>query len=66
MTTLDELKTDDLNRIVTIRGKDLLVIESLHRSLSHLSYHVGQIIFIAKMITGRYWKSLSIPKVSKL
>lgn len=62
LTTLDELTDDDFNKIVTIRGNQLLVLEALERSLAHLSYHVGQIVFIARMITGKSWKSLSIPR----
>ena len=62
-TSLDELTDKDLNRIVTIKGKDLLVIDALNRSLAHVSYHVGQIVLIARIITGKYWKNLSIPKV---
>jgi Protein of unknown function (DUF1572) len=65
LTSLDELTDKDLNRIITIRGKDLLVVDALHRSLAHLCYHVGQIILISRIITGKYWKNLSIPKVEK-
>jgi len=60
-TTLNELTDDDLNKLVTIRGKELTVADALHRSLAHISYHVGQIVFIARMIIGKEWKSLSIP-----
>ena len=47
--------------IVTIRGVDLRVDEALHRSLAHASYHVGQIVYLAKAIRGPAWKWLSIP-----
>lgn len=60
--TLDSLTDDDLNKTVTIRQKSLTVIEALTRSLAHTSYHVGQIITISKMILGKNWKTLSIPK----
>ena len=60
--TLDSLTDDDLNKIVTIRQKPLKVIEALTRSLAHTSYHVGQIITIGKIILGKNWKTLSIPK----
>ena len=61
-TTLDELSDDDLDDTVTIREKELTVADALHRSLVHISYHVGQIVFIARMIVGKEWKSLSIPR----
>jgi uncharacterized damage-inducible protein DinB len=58
---LDELSDADLNRTVTIREKPLRVDEALHRSLAHLSYHVGQIVYLAKSLRGKDWKYLSIP-----
>ena len=62
METLAALSDADINKVVTIRGKDLLVIEALHRSLAHTCYHVGQIVFIARTIVGKDWKTLSIPR----
>ena len=38
------------------------VTEAINRQLSHYAYHVGQIIFIGKMVANKNWKSLSIPK----
>lgn len=62
ITTLDELTDDDLNKKVTIRKKELSVADALHRSLAHFSYHVGQIVFIARVIVGKEWVSLSIAR----
>ena len=47
---------------VTIRGQKVPVVEALHRSLAHTSYHVGQIVYLAKEKAGTGWTSLSIPK----
>lgn len=52
----------DLARTVTIRTQPLRVHEALHRSLAHASYHVGQIVHIAKQHRGAAWQSLSIPR----
>jgi hypothetical protein len=52
---------NDLTRIVTIRGEKFLVHEALHRLLAHTSYHVGQIVYIAKCFRGSEWNCLSIP-----
>jgi len=60
--TLDSLTDKDLNNTITIRQKPLKVIKALTRSLAHTSYHVGQIITISKIILGKNWKTLSIPK----
>ena len=62
LETLAALSDSDLNKVVTIRNKELTVIEALHRSLAHTSYHVGQIVFIARTIVGNNWKSLSVPR----
>ena len=62
MSALSELSDDQLHRDVTIRGQALSVIEALHRSLAHTSYHVGQIVYLAKEKVGTGWTSLSIPR----
>jgi len=59
---LDKLTDNDLSRKIKIRGNELTVSDALTRSLSHLSYHVGQIILMARLHVGAGWKSLSIPK----
>ena len=61
-TALDGLSDDLLSREVTIRGQAIPVLDALHRSLAHTSYHVGQIVFLAKEYAGTEWTSLSIPK----
>lgn len=58
---LAELSDGDLKRDVTVRGVRLSVAEALHRSLAHMSYHVGQIVFHAKVLRGPSWEYLSIP-----
>lgn len=58
---LEGLSDDDLSRVVTIRGRECTVVEALHRSLAHTSYHVGQIVYVAKAHRGSEWRSLSIP-----
>ena len=58
---LHGLTDSDLARSVTIRGYPLSAAEALHRSLAHISYHVGQIVFIAKAMRGKDWENLSIP-----
>jgi uncharacterized damage-inducible protein DinB len=62
LNALNELTDNMLDRDVTIRGQSLKVHEALHRSLAHTSYHVGQVVHIAKTFRGSEWKSLSIPR----
>ena len=61
-SVLDGLTDDDLHKVVTIRQQPLAIHQALHRSLAHTSYHVGQIVFLAKSFRGASWRSLSIPK----
>ncbi|MFN4007666.1 MAG: DUF1572 family protein [Chitinophagaceae bacterium] len=61
---LDALKTlteADLQKTITIRNEPLLVYDAILRQLAHYPYHVGQIVYIAKLVTTDF-KSLSIPK----
>lgn len=58
---LNPLTDDDLSRIVRIRGIELSVLEALHRSLAHASYHVGQIVYAGKTLKGGEWRYLTIP-----
>lgn len=60
--SIEALTPDDLGRTVQIRGEAFLVIEALTRSVTHVSYHVGQIVFLARHFAGPRWTSLSIPK----
>jgi len=60
--TLSDLDDGALPRRVTIRREELSVLEALHRSLAHASYHVGQVVLLAKAFRGGNWRSLSIPK----
>ncbi|MDP6580147.1 MAG: DinB family protein [Vicinamibacterales bacterium] len=61
LDVLSDLTDDHLTRTVTIREQPLRVHEALHRSLAHVSYHVGQIVYVAKSHRGDAWRSLSIP-----
>jgi hypothetical protein len=59
---LANLTDADLERIVTIRGRELTVHAALSRSLSHVAMHVGQIILLSRMLAAAEWQTLSIPR----
>ena len=61
LNALDQLADEDLSGTITIRGVPLRVDEGLFRSLAHTSYHVGQIVHIAKGLRASTWKYLTIP-----
>lgn len=60
--TLKSLKEEDLKKEIFIRNQGHTVIEAINRQLAHYPYHVGQIVFIGKMLKEENWKSLSIPR----
>ena len=61
LDALGALSDAQLNARVTIRQQPLSVHEALHRSVTHVAYHVGQIVYLAKSFRGDDWDSLSIP-----
>lgn len=61
LDTFISLSDHDLNRIVYIRNQGHTVMEAINRQLAHYPYHVGQIVYIGKMLVSN-WQSLSIPK----
>jgi hypothetical protein len=61
LTTLRLLKEEDLITIIYIRSQGDTVTEAINRQLANYPYHVGQLICIAKMVTGQ-WTSLSIAR----
>lgn len=56
------LNEEDLSRIIYIRNQGHTVLEAINRQLAHYPYHVGQIVFLGKMICNEKWVSLSIPR----
>jgi hypothetical protein len=62
LNALTSLTENDLLKTVYIREEPLLVIDAINRQLAHYPYHVGQILYIAKIIKDAAWQSLSIEK----
>jgi hypothetical protein len=60
--TLESLEPADLTKTIYIRTEPLLVYDAILRQLSHYPHHVGQILYIGKILKGKDWKTLSIPK----
>jgi Protein of unknown function (DUF1572) len=61
-TTLNALQPEDVMRTVTIRGEPHTVLQALNRQIAHYASHSGQIIFLAKHLRSKEWKTLSIPR----
>jgi len=62
LEALNGLQAEQLSEIIYIRNEGHTVIEAINRQLAHYPYHVGQIVFYAKMLKKSEWTSLSIPK----
>lgn len=59
---LESLTENDLLKTVYIRQEPLSVVDAINRQLAHYPHHVGQIIYIGKIIKNADWKNLSIAK----
>ncbi len=59
---LEELTENDFAKIITIRKQEQTVMHAINRQLAHYPYHIGQIVFIGKMLCNQKWTTLSIPK----
>ena len=62
---LEPLTEADLARTITIRSEPHSVMQAINRQIAHYSYHVGQIVFLAKHFatasTGN-WTALTVPR----
>ena len=59
---LESITENNFNQPIYIRNIEHTITEAINRQLAHYSYHVGQIVFLGKMIAAEQWQSLSIPK----
>jgi hypothetical protein len=59
---INDLQPEQLETIIYIRNEGHTVVEAINRQLAHYPYHIGQIVFYAKMLKKDEWHSLSIPK----
>lgn len=59
---LNQVNDANINSIILIRGEKISVVDALLRQLAHYPYHIGQIIYLAKMLKNDDWKTLSIAR----
>ncbi len=62
LQALKSTEADELENIIYIRNQGHTISEAFNRQLAHYSYHIGQLVYTAKLIQGDTWVSLSIPK----
>ena len=61
---LTSLADEDLSRTVMIRSEPHSVTQAINRQIAHYSYHLGQIIFLAKHFAAKsgQWTAVTIPR----
>jgi hypothetical protein len=59
---LNSVNKENFETEVFIRKQSHSISEALNRQMMHYAYHIGQIVYIGRMIRGQNWKSLSIAK----
>src|SRR5690606_39013918 len=60
--TVRALTTEDVMRTITIRAEPMTAMDAIIRQTAHYSYHVGQMVTLARQQLGRHWKTLSIAR----
>jgi hypothetical protein len=59
---LNSITDEELERIIYIRNEGHSILEAINRQIAHYSYHVGQIVYIAKLMKSGEWHTLSIAR----
>lgn len=59
---LNQINNENLYSTIYIRNEAHSVIDAVFRQLAHYPYHIGQIVYIAKMMKNDDWKTLSIAR----
>ncbi|WP_026754693.1 DUF1572 family protein [Sediminibacter sp. Hel_I_10] len=59
---LASVKQENFNTEILIRNQSHSISEALNRQLAHYAYHIGQIVYLGRMLKSDSWQSLSIPK----
>ncbi len=62
LEALEQISEENMNDAIYIRGEKHSVLDAVLRQLAHYPYHIGQIIYIAKMLKNEDWKTLSIAR----
>jgi hypothetical protein len=61
-SAINALTIEQLSTIIYIRNEGQTAMDAINRQLAHYPYHIGQIVFYAKMLKQTEWASLSISK----
>jgi hypothetical protein len=61
-TALDSINEENFDTTIYIRNQGHSIPEAVNRQMMHYAYHVGQMVYLGRMMKGEDWQSLSIPK----
>lgn len=59
---LNSLNESNFDSKIFVRNQSHSIVEAVNRQMMHYAYHIGQIVYVGRMIKGIEWESLSIPK----
>lgn len=59
---LNTINKQNLSTEIYIRNQSHHIAEAINRQMMHYAYHIGQIVYIGRVIKGKDWNSLSIAK----
>jgi len=59
---LNSINQENFDSEIFIRKQSHTIVEAVNRQMMHYAYHIGQIVFIGRMIKADEWESLSIAK----
>lgn len=62
LDVLRSLTPADLDKEIFIRNQGHSALDAINRQLAHYAYHVGQIVYVGKMVRNAEWQTLSIPR----
>lgn len=59
---LGQITDENLHSTIYIRGEAHSFLDAVLRQLAHYPYHIGQIVYLSKIIKNTDWKTLSIAR----
>lgn len=59
-SALDEIDETNIQTEILIRGEVHTLMQAVIRSITHLTYHIGQITFVSRLVHQGEWKWLTI------
>ncbi|MFN3148694.1 DinB family protein [Bremerella sp.] len=60
-SAIEQINPSNINQPIFIRGERHTIPQALTRSITHMTYHVGQISLIARIVHQGDWQWLTIP-----